>query len=102
YPPPPTIYTLSLHDALPISNDAANPFNSAVHYFQRLADFGFVRRSPGFHHAQIKPHHHQALAGFIVEFAADTLALVFLHPEQVRSEEHTSELQSLAYLVCRL
>src|SRR3989441_2206583 len=25
-----------------------------------------------------------------------------IHPGQVRSEEHTSELQSLAYLVCRL
>src|SRR2546425_8659756 len=24
------------------------------------------------------------------------------HPHQTRSEEHTSELQSLAYLVCRL
>src|SRR5229473_8032904 len=24
------------------------------------------------------------------------------HPGQLRSEEHTSELQSLAYLVCRL
>src|SRR2546425_9474188 len=24
------------------------------------------------------------------------------HPEKSRSEEHTSELQSLAYLVCRL
>src|SRR6266404_7081545 len=26
----------------------------------------------------------------------------FSHEDQVRSEEHTSELQSLAYLVCRL
>src|SRR2546423_7984009 len=26
----------------------------------------------------------------------------FLRPLQLRSEEHTSELQSLAYLVCRL
>src|SRR2546425_9226908 len=26
----------------------------------------------------------------------------FRHPHQTRSEEHTSELQSLAYLVCRL
>src|SRR2546425_3794355 len=28
--------------------------------------------------------------------------LVFLAPGEERSEEHTSELQSLAYLVCRL
>src|SRR3989441_7380662 len=29
-------------------------------------------------------------------------ALVCVHTRQCRSEEHTSELQSLAYLVCRL
>src|SRR2546425_5451450 len=28
--------------------------------------------------------------------------LLLRHPEVMRSEEHTSELQSLAYLVCRL
>src|SRR6266404_9742040 len=50
------IYTLSLHDALPISGD---------------------RRGPD------RPGHG-------------------LRPVHPRSEEHTSELQSLAYLVCRL
>src|SRR2546425_8977616 len=36
-------------------------------------------------------------------FAVDEVRVLALHePEQVRSEEHTSELQSLAYLVCRL
>src|SRR5205823_9316417 len=30
------------------------------------------------------------------------LSFTPLRPERVRSEEHTSELQSLAYLVCRL
>src|ERR1041384_858550 len=30
------------------------------------------------------------------------LHAVVLHPNAFRSEEHTSELQSLAYLVCRL
>src|SRR3712207_7372280 len=32
---------------------------------------------------------------------ADAL-LALQHPDQVRSEEHTSELQSRQYLVCRL
>src|SRR3989441_2259712 len=35
----------------------------------------------------------------IASFLAETLAPCFSDP---RSEEHTSELQSLAYLVCRL
>src|SRR5687767_15692851 len=35
--------------------------------------------------------------------AADALAALFArHDLRLRSEEHTSELQSLAYLVCRL
>src|SRR5205823_12749972 len=57
------IYTLSLHDALPISASAA--------LGKRFADL----------------RHRAALPA-----PADAL----------RSEEHTSELQSLAYLVCRL
>src|SRR2546425_4990126 len=58
------IYTLSLHDALPIS-----PQNRTLHPFAESALQSYL----GLSHA-----------GF------------------PRSEEHTSELQSLAYLVCRL
>src|SRR6266404_9268462 len=54
------IYTLSLHDALPISARSGG-FNVPADYFRNNAN----RSVP-------------------------------------RSEEHTSELQSLAYLVCRL
>src|SRR5215203_7513251 len=56
------IYTLSLHDALPISDD--------VH-----------RGQDGLPRAQIHPDP---------------------HGHRQRSEEHTSELQSRQYLVCRL
>src|SRR5205823_13921663 len=59
-PPPTEIYTLSLHDALPISHRPGAGRRGPP----RLDPAGGVR--PG------------------------------------RSEEHTSELQSLAYLVCRL
>src|ERR1035438_10927529 len=52
------IYTLSLHDALPISDDNVG------------ATFGQI----GFHRIELR----------------------------IRSEEHTSELQSLRHLVCRL
>src|SRR5229473_8538679 len=59
------IYTLSLHDALPISAlDAARPGGVVA----------YVTCSP--HVAETR--------------------------QVLRSEEHTSELQSLAYLVCRL
>src|SRR2546425_2004436 len=62
------IYTLSLHDALPISReglDGAYGFYEAIDYTHRKADESESGSEP-------------------------------------RSEEHTSELQSLAYLVCRL
>src|SRR3712207_8453669 len=76
------IYTLSLHDALPISHevDAASP--------PALPDRG-----------QECPRHLKANG------------LSFLRPHDpcapfrctnTRSEEHTSELQSRQYLVCRL
>src|SRR2546425_8110400 len=58
------IYTLSLHDALPIFNGSPSAFPTGP-----CVDAG--GRKPA------------------------------LTPER-RSEEHTSELQSLAYLVCRL
>src|SRR5712672_4754006 len=58
------IYTLSLHDALPISRPGRRP--------RTAAGSGRWRRVPG------------------------------CRCREGRSEEHTSELQSLAYLVCRL
>src|SRR2546425_5801183 len=59
------IYTLSLHDALPISGDD-DAFNDREHGLEPAVVGG------------VTPYHTE------------------------RSEEHTSELQSLAYLVCRL
>src|SRR5258705_12221384 len=64
------IYTLSLHDALPI-----------------CAALGFVHGQAGAQRGAVPA--------------------LLLHPAQVgqgpeRSEEHTSELQSLRHLVCRL
>src|SRR5687767_15604927 len=68
------IYTLSLHDALPISGlssatDARQPF---------------PRRMPRTRASSVR--------------MAPTRTPI----PRMRSEEHTSELQSLAYLVCRL
>src|SRR2546423_14519900 len=66
------IYTLSLHDALPISLVAWSAMS--------------IRAAPAYGPS--------ALGGDGRRFLELTLTL--------RSEEHTSELQSLAYLVCRL
>src|SRR5687767_15535367 len=57
----------------------------------------------------VLPHHEEALAVRPEELLDDSLVAV-VRPQDVgvgagqvrRSEEHTSELQSLAYLVCRL
>src|SRR2546423_10612704 len=66
------IYTLSLHDALPI--------------FQKLA-----RATGGSYYAA-------ASTGVLTSIYSSIAAEL----SRTRSEEHTSELQSLAYLVCRL
>src|SRR3712207_8477469 len=73
------IYTLSLHDALPISQLRGRQVE--------LEELGVGRR--------LQPHR----AGDVddAEDVADGAA-----PDQPRSEEHTSELQSRQYLVCRL
>src|SRR5262245_64060048 len=65
---PTEIYTLSLHDALPISAPARRPAAGAG-------------TGPG---------------------RRDSWARRAARPRRRRSEEHTSELQSLRHLVCRL
>src|SRR2546425_9213719 len=62
------IYTLSLHDALPICDPNLLPL---------LEKDG-------------------------VQVTAQTVEIPWWQTALTRSEEHTSELQSLAYLVCRL
>src|SRR5437763_8925097 len=74
-PPPPALYTLSLHDALPICRAPRPPVRSA-----RPA--GSPGPRPGLHAAFLaRPPSNRPVG---------------------RSEEHTSELQSPMYLVCRL
>src|SRR3712207_7950484 len=70
------IYTLSLHDALPISRFSAGDEAPTLH----VMSFGFARGLP--------------------RNADNVFDMRFL--QNPRSEEHTSELQSRQYLVCRL
>src|SRR5438445_6129214 len=74
-PPPTEIYTLSLHDALPICL------------------VGHPAERPGVGHAPGA----EPVAALIRHRAKDASAMT-----DQRSEEHTSELQSRQYLVCRL
>src|SRR5687767_15504454 len=69
------IYTLSLHDALPISLAIA-----AIFFLRHSIQQGWL----------------SAPVRMAIGILTGTGLLV------LRSEEHTSELQSLAYLVCRL
>src|SRR5438045_7945602 len=78
HPAPPVTYTLSLHDALPIFRESPLACSVSGEQFR-----GSRRRFVG---------------------AAFTRHRSLLLPENgmPRSEEHTSELQSLRHLVCRL
>src|SRR3712207_7673938 len=76
-PATPEIYTLPLHDALPI--------------FLRKNAVGILPTGEGVfrnHRVEVIVKHEPASREFIIE--------------RKRSEEHTSELQSRQYLVCRL
>src|SRR5258705_9998377 len=77
------IYTLSLHDALPISR---SPFG---HEYDRGEQEAHLRD-----HWLVVRKHLWLVAGISV--LIPTLVAIY------RSEEHTSELQSLRHLVCRL
>src|SRR3712207_7379668 len=79
------IYTLSLHDALPI-------YPLAGLLRERLDE-----ASPDLVALPDKGADEDLLLG-----ALDLLEHRLVEPDAVRSEEHTSELQSRQYLVCRL
>src|SRR3712207_7194998 len=76
------IYTLSLHDALPICLDVGQPLGIVVE-----RQFGDQQRHGEADAGQQRHAEHVPPAQLVVEG---------------RSEEHTSELQSRQYLVCRL
>src|SRR3712207_8227179 len=81
------IYTLSLHDALPISRQGCGGLRGRLQSGLEAAAGGVHQPVRGLHGAggrHLAPHQPDLL------------------PLQLRSEEHTSELQSRQYLVCRL
>src|SRR5207253_10018285 len=93
-PPPPAPSTLSLHDALPICHPQAFPRWTRA-YAPRIAP-RVIRNA-----ARVI-----AVSAFtrreLVELLGVDERKIRVVPNAVRSEEHTSELQSRGHLVCRL
>src|SRR3989442_9020993 len=77
------IYTLSLHDALPICDALLQPVAGRPQLGLLLPDL--------LEHV-VEGHHERS----------DLVAAPARRADGVRSEEHTSELQSRPHLVCRL
>src|SRR3712207_8889217 len=82
------IYTLSLHDALPIFDQVDGDAEVDV---GRLDDDRLAV------HLGVRVVHHRLLAQRLDQRVPDQVG-----EADLRSEEHTSELQSRQYLVCRL
>src|SRR5207244_11938700 len=102
-PPPPThTHTLSLHDALPILPPTLAQDPSFVERFAREATLSAELRHPNI----VAIHDFGEEEGFhyIVMELVEGVSLRDLIKAQgpMRSEEHTSELQSPDHLVCRL
>src|SRR5258706_8756813 len=86
------IYTLSLHDALPISCPTSAPCKR------------WYRPAPSARPSPARPRPAMA-AGRLIRCAygcRDQHSGFSIQGKRMRSEEHTSELQSLTNLVCRL
>src|SRR3712207_8941916 len=86
------IYTLSLHDALPISSDCS-PIKSVT--CQASAE----RHKPPTPELRVEVFAGRSLRR---SWGTHTTAVRKAGRAHRRSEEHTSELQSRQYLVCRL
>src|SRR5205085_12594749 len=86
---PTATYTLSLHDALPISAD--RPHQEEGRGSDRDLGLRFLRGYPG-----VDPRLHR------IERKWPLPEQRIVEAADVRSEEHTSELQSQSNLVCRL
>src|SRR5205814_10501455 len=95
----PDTYTLSLHDALPISSKISELIlktaTATVLMRKKMATPNRPQmRSPG----QLTPEPSHRLSAFASSLSTKNYAREVF----ARSEEHTSELQSLRHLVCRL
>src|SRR5262249_59989703 len=94
-PPPPHLYSLSLHDPLPIYDrgpGSGRRISQMVAAQQDLRIVGMPLAA-----AEHQPDHRLRRLAL-----GHRRELGLVEPADERSEEHTSELQSLTNLVCRL
>src|SRR5207244_7858554 len=98
----PPIYTLSLHDALPIS-DADNALYVANDMVRALGALNAKRAERGFEAIEmgIGLATGEVLAGSVGPTKRMEYTAIGGNVNLARSEEHTSELQSPDHLVCR-
>src|SRR5205823_14148506 len=99
-PPTTKLYTLSLHDALPISSRWCSRTGRAGKWdveVSRPHESVLCRGGVQIRNATQSHHRMEDKNMKCPECGANVETKV-----ECRSEEHTSELQSLAYLVCRL
>src|SRR5205085_4948102 len=93
---------LSLHDALPIfllcNARAMGEFGAVSVVSGHIR--GLTNTMPL--HVEVLYNDYQYVGAFAVASLLAMLALVSLVLKSIRSEEHTSELQSQSNLVCRL
>src|SRR5690606_40545740 len=94
-PTPPVINTLSLHDALPISTDGSDPPHPYRGQHRSQTVLGGQSVAAVDLHGLIDGAHGDLGSGVLGHVGG-------LARRTVRSEEHTSELQSRENLVCRL
>src|SRR5206468_11126567 len=102
YPPPTRTHPLSLHDALPILIGRISAFmktSRRLVVILRVAGFFELQRqflAAGFYNAPARENVDNIRHDVIKQ------ALIMGNDHVLRSEEHTSELQSRSDLVCRL
>src|SRR5690606_40284754 len=99
----PSIYvafTISLHDALPIFGAARGERDGARDFSARNLDVPVPQIGIALvGEFRIEPHD-VAVVPVVIEEDREDVPVV--GEDEIRSEEHTSELQSRANLVCRL
>src|SRR5207253_7011759 len=99
---PSLTYTLSLHDALPISHATRTPSHPAQWSASPLDSSALWLSARSRPPSRCQP---RAACPCASGRGGAHVCLVYRHPpgrKRVRSEEHTSELQSRGHLVCRL
>src|SRR5438045_4793482 len=77
------------------------PYTTLFRSHHRLAAL-LAAREAARHYRQLGRRHHSPHGAHQADFLSPLRGELQVHGENERSEEHTSELQSLRHLVCRL